>query len=59
MLNTVKDYEAYYKDRYRKGPSDKLVESFCKSNGLPWPPEEPINYGFVKILGEAIYGEKG
>lgn len=58
MLKTAKDYEAYYKDRYGKDPSDKLVESFCKSNGLSWPPE-PIDYGFVKVLGEAMYGEKG
>jgi len=33
----VEEYKSWYQEHYGKKPSDKLIESYCKANGIPWP----------------------
>lgn len=37
---TLDEYIAWYQEHYGKRPSERLMESFCRANGLPWPPEK-------------------
>lgn len=36
-VRTIDDYINYYQNTYGIKPSEKLIESFCKCNGLPLP----------------------
>ncbi|HHV99969.1 MAG TPA: hypothetical protein GXX36_10455 [Clostridiaceae bacterium] len=37
---TLDEYITWYQEHYGKKPSEKLIESFCRANGLPWPQEK-------------------
>lgn len=37
---TLDEYIAWHQERYDTRPSEKLIESFCRANGLPWSPKK-------------------
>ena len=52
QIDVWKRHIAAYKDAYAglysKQPSEKLVESFCKINSIPWPlPAQEEEYDFL------------
>ncbi|MCX7773374.1 MAG: hypothetical protein N2376_09715 [Clostridia bacterium] len=51
-MNSLKEYKEWYFERFGRKPSEKLMESFCMSNGMPWPP--PANNQCEEMRNETM-----
>lgn len=40
MIDSLDEYRVWYEENYDVKPCEKLCESFCRLNGLPWPPPQ-------------------
>lgn len=40
MIDNLDEYRVWYEENYGVKPCEKLCKSFCRSNGLPWPPAQ-------------------
>ncbi len=54
---TITDYKEWYIERYGIKPTNKLIESFCRLNKLPWPPEEETIYWVPPKVNMLFGGE--
>lgn len=39
---TIDDYKNWYTEHYGEKPSEKLIESFCRTNGVPLPQHKVV-----------------
>lgn len=58
-MNNVDEYKNWYKQNYGKMPSEKLVKSFCLSNGIKWPPVKDVEIEVnVPVKVNMLFGKE-